>query len=368
LKIKSVKTFFALVLVGLAAASYAEKGQASEDNTQNQAATEDSNEEKDRGQKATLKLQGEPGTKFQGSCTIGDEESEEISGQVPQSFTYKLKRRPLECEISSGGEVQVDLTVGKKVRSVQQISGGTLNLTYKNGSISSVVSSSSGSSSAVSSSSISSVRGSSSSSGTAAQEPSDTNDEPSSNVTSESREVSGFNEVELKGIGNLSIEQAESESLTVEADEDVIPKIRTEVKNNRLIISPRRNTSINTTEPINYKLTVKDLDALKVSGSGDVKAEGISTDDLAVTISGTGNIKISGKADSQDVEISGSGDYLAEDLESKEAKIDVGGSGSAIVNVSEELEAGVSGSGSVEYVGDPAVKQNVSGAGGVRKQ
>jgi hypothetical protein len=190
----------------------------------------------------------------------------------------------------------------------------------------------------------------------------------SSNVTSESRDVSGFDEVELTGVGELSIQQAESESLMVEAEEDVIPKIRTEVKNNRLVIGPKPSTSINTTEPINYELTVKDLSALEVSGSGDVEAEGISTDELAITMGGTRDVEMSGKADRQEVENSGSGDYQAENLKSKEAKIDVRGSGSAVVNASDELEAGVSGSGSVEYVGDPAVEQNVSGAGEVRKQ
>ena len=59
--------------------------------------------------------------------------------------------------------------------------------------------------------------------------------------------------------GNLSIQQAGSESLIVEAQEDVLPKISTEVNNNRLSISPEPNTSIDTTEPISYKLSVKDL-------------------------------------------------------------------------------------------------------------
>jgi hypothetical protein len=362
LKTKSVTTFSALVLVILAATNCAENGQASEDGTENRATTEGSNEEKDHGRKATLDLQGEPGTEFEDSCAVGDEEPEEISGQVPESFTYTFKRKALDCEISSDGDMRVELAVGNNARSVQQISGGTLNLTYENGSISSAVSSSAGSSSAVSSSSVSSVQGSSYSS-----QEGDATDE-SSSVTSESREVSGFDEVELKGSGNLSIEQAESESLTVEAEEDVLPKIRTEIKNNRLIIGPKPSTSINTTEPINYELTVKDLSALEVSGSGDVEGEDISTDELAVTMNGTRNVEISGEADSQEVEISGSGDYRADDLKSKEAKIDVKGSGSAIVNASDELEAGVSGSGSVEYVGDPAVEQNVSGAGEVRKQ
>jgi hypothetical protein len=300
---------------------------------------------------ARLEIKGEHGTEFSGFCAVGDGEPEEISGQVPQSFTYDLNGEPLRCEIASEDNIEVNLTADN-TRSVQQISGGTLNLTYQDGSISSSTSSSS-------SSSISS-------SGETDEESSDATN-GSSNVMSESRDVSSFDEVELRGLGNLSIQQADSESLTVEAEESILPKIRTEVVNNRLTIGPELNSSIQTTQPINYTLTVKDLNTLKVSGSGDIKAQDISTDELTVAVSGAGAVKISGKTDSQEIDISGSGDYRAEDLESKEAKVSVSGSGSAIVNVSGELDAKVSGSGSVEYVGDPTVNQDVSGTGEVSK-
>ncbi len=203
-----------------------------------------------------LEIKGSPGTEFSGSCTVGDREPEEIGGQVPQSFTYTLSGKPLKCEIASEGDTEVTLTHGNN-RSVQRISGGTLNLTYDNGSISSSTSSSSTSSQVTSSGRTEGTSGTTDGSG---------------NVTSEPRDVKGFDEVELEGIGNLSIRQTGSESLTVEAEEDVLPKIRTEVVNNRLIIGPESNTSIRTTEPINYVLTVKDLHALKLSGSGDVEA------------------------------------------------------------------------------------------------
>ncbi len=47
------------------------------------------------------KIRGSSGAEFSGSCAIGDEELQEISGQVPESFTYDLKGKPLKCEISS---------------------------------------------------------------------------------------------------------------------------------------------------------------------------------------------------------------------------------------------------------------------------
>ena len=105
-----------------------------------------------------------------------------------------------------------------------------------------------------------------------------------------------------------------------------------------------------------------------MAGSGDVEAESISTDELAVKINGTGNVEISGQADTQDGDISGSGDYQAEDLESKRAEVDVGGTGSATVNVSDELDAEASASGAIEYIGDPTVRQDVSGTGEVSER
>lgn len=305
--------------------------------------------------KARLEIEGSPGQTFSGSCAIGDGEPEKIGGEAPESFAYDLGGKALGCEISSDGDLRVEFTGGENTHSVQSISGGTLNLTYEDGSISSVTSSSSKSSREESSSS-SQVTSSAEESG-----------ENTTNLVEESRDVSGFKEVELRAVGNLSIEQTGSESLTVEAEEAVLPKLKTDVVNDRLIIGPKPGTTVRTTEPINYNLTVENLKALAVSGSGGVEAEGISTDRLIVTIGGAGSVEVGGEAAEQEIDISGSGDYRAEGLDSKVVKIGVSGAGSAIVNASEELDANVSGAGSVEYVGDPTVEQDASGAGRVSK-
>ncbi len=126
MSVKNVTTLLALVMVALTSVAFTQTGQASEDNAEEyQATSEGSNGEQDRGRKATLDLRGEPGTEFSGSCAVGDEEPEEISGQVPESYDYKLKPRLLNCEISSDEDMRVELDVGNNARSVQQISGGT---------------------------------------------------------------------------------------------------------------------------------------------------------------------------------------------------------------------------------------------------
>ena len=119
---------------------------------------------KARAQEATLEMSGDVGTEFYGSCTVGDEEME-VSGQVPESFSYELDGERLECEISkesAQGDLEVAFTAGNNVNSVKRISGGTLKLVYENGRLSSSTSSGSGASSS-SSQGVSSQGGSSSS-------------------------------------------------------------------------------------------------------------------------------------------------------------------------------------------------------------
>jgi hypothetical protein len=204
----------------------------------------------------------------------------------------------------------------------------------------------------------------------------------SGNVISEPRNVSGFTEVALESIGDLAIQQTGSESLTIEAEDNIIPKLKTEVKDNRLTIGIEPNTSIQATKPISYKLTVKDLNALELSGSGSIDAENINTNNLAVTNRGSGDVaanvdinelkiaqggsgevKMRGKADTQDINISGSGTYQAENLQSKEAKIVANGAGEASINANDKLDVRINGSGSVEYIGNPTITQHINGSG-----
>jgi hypothetical protein len=212
--------------------------------------------------------------------------------------------------------------------------------------------------------------------------------EGSGNVIREPREVSGFTEVALTGIGNLTIRHTGSESLTIEAEDNIIPELTTEVENGRLTLGVEPNTDLRPTEPINYELTVKDLNALQTLGAGEIDASSINTDNLEiassgsgeisvanveannlkVTSAGSGEVKTAGRVDSQAVDISGSGRYQAEDLESQEAKVDVEGAGEATVNVTDKLDVSITGSGSVEYVGDPTISQEVRGSGELRRR
>ena len=109
-----------------------------------------------------LKLKGDEGVGFSGTCSVGGEEKE-ISGQVPEEFTFVLDGDELQCELrKEGGDGTLKTVIlSDNGRSVQSMNGeGTLKFTYSGDGISSSMSS--GSSSVVNQSSSVTQSGSSS--------------------------------------------------------------------------------------------------------------------------------------------------------------------------------------------------------------
>jgi hypothetical protein len=190
----------------------------------------------------------------------------------------------------------------------------------------------------------------------------------SGRVVSESRDVGDFTAVELAGIGTLRIEQTGIESLVIEAEDNILPMLTSDVSSGTLHLGKRGNTNIAPTKPIIYHLTVKDLNSIRISGSGEVVAPNLEVTMLTVDISGSGNATIGGTADTQDIQISGSGRYMAEDLETKTVKATTSGSGDVVVRVRDTLDATISGSGSITYIGDPTVSEHITGSGTITKR
>ncbi len=109
------------------------------------------------------------------------------------------------------------------------------------------------------------------------------------------------------------------------------------------------------------KLTVN------ISGSGDFDLNNLKYGDLSVGISGSGDVDLAGSVESVDLRISGSGDLKAENLKAQKAHCTVSGSGNISLNVTKELDATISGSGDIRYSGKPAsVRTRVSGSGDIK--
>lgn len=230
----------------------------------------------------------------------------------------------------------------------------------------------------------------------------------SGNVVEENREVRGITGVELATTGTLHIEIGERESLRIEAEDNLLEYIETRVRGKTLVIDTSNDANLRTTRPINYYLTVTDLDTIEISSSGDIEAPDLEAERFSVTISSSGdllmgdliadtltvdisssgdmmmgtlhantlrvdinssgNLEIAGgEVEKQGITISSSGDYTARNLESDEAEVRISSNGSATIRVSDYLEANLSSSGDLYYIGSPTMDVRTSSSGDVRR-
>ncbi len=189
----------------------------------------------------------------------------------------------------------------------------------------------------------------------------------SGDLRTESRDVGGFSTIELLGNGDVIIEQDGTESLSVEAEDNLLPDLTSDVSNGTLQLGTADGVSLKPTRAITYRVTVKDLAGLQLSGSGSVTASRVTTPAISIDISGSGDVSIDGTADDQAVAISGSGNYRAGDLATLTSSAAISGSGNVSVDVRDAFDAEINGSGNVTYTGNPQISQNISGSGELRR-
>jgi Putative auto-transporter adhesin, head GIN domain len=185
----------------------------------------------------------------------------------------------------------------------------------------------------------------------------------------QSRSVDEFQSIKLNGSIDLEFRIAPKVSVELIADDNLLPRITTEVKNKALTIAleTRDGESIQTRTPIRAVVTAPSLTGLAILGSGDAVATGISGDQLSIAISGSGSAKVSGSAKRVNAAVKGSGDIEAKDLISTSATMAIQGSGDISLHVKSSLTAAISGSGDINVYGKPpSVTRVVDGTGEVR--
>jgi hypothetical protein len=207
----------------------------------------------------------------------------------------------------------------------------------------------------------------------------------------ETRKVAEFDQIELSIPANLYLIQGSKNELIIEADDDLLGKIKTEVFGTNLNIQFEKWYNYKGVGSINIYITVQEIKRMNLSGSGDIIAKSaISADKLSfeisgsgsilihelsvksvnATITGSGDIKLNGntRAGELDVTVTGSGDFECENIEFKNGEMSVTGSGTIRAHVIDELDANVTGSGRIYYKGDPVVDAEVTGSGKVKKE
>lgn len=207
----------------------------------------------------------------------------------------------------------------------------------------------------------------------------------------ENREVSAFSEITLRVPAKVHLEQGKKQSVEITAKESVLEEIITEVKGRELVIRFSTKSALFKdfdSAKIEIYITVPEIGALSVSGSGDIINDGqidtrildvavsgsgnVMLDDLKaervkVTVSGSGDVKLAGSGKTADlnVAVSGSGNFRGIDFPAEDVDVKMSGSGNVDVYAENSLKVRAAGSGDVTYRGNPSIDQSILGSGKV---
>lgn len=184
-------------------------------------------------------------------------------------------------------------------------------------------------------------------------------------VVTESRPVSGFRAVEVRGAGAVDVQLGAADGLEIEADDNVLAHVRAEVVGDRLVLGLQPGTSLRNVT-LRFRVTATALDEVSSDGSADLRVDGLAADAFALHVNGSGDAELAGTATALSIDVEGSGEVDAGALVAQRAAVTVSGSGDVVVHATESLDATIQGSGDIAYRGNPAtVTRDVAGSGDV---
>ncbi|MEL6918813.1 MAG: head GIN domain-containing protein [Bacteroidota bacterium] len=204
-------------------------------------------------------------------------------------------------------------------------------------------------------------------------------------VAQETREVTeDFTVVSASEGLDVYVTQADEFSIEVEADENIIDLIGTDIKNGKLRIHAIENIgratkkiyvslpevtaleSSSGSDLIVKNVIETDKITLDASSGSDLQVE-LTADEVNADSSSGADIKISGEANVLHADASSGSDIKARDLLVKTCTADASSGADISVNVSESLTADASSGADISYSGEATVQKKKSASGSVHK-
>ncbi|SRR5581483_4641036 len=186
----------------------------------------------------------------------------------------------------------------------------------------------------------------------------------SGHVVTDSRRVSSFSAIDLRGAENVVVSVGPSTAVTITGDDNVVPLIRTDVRGGKLVIASKHGYSTN--DELTIRVATPSLEGASMSGAGTLTGVGIAARSFSLDLSGTGRIELSGTTESLDATVAGVGAVELGNLRARDAVVTLAGTGSVRVHATRRLDATVAGVGSIRYSGDPSiVKTKIDGLGSI---
>ncbi len=163
-------------------------------------------------------------------------------------------------------------------------------------------------------------------------------------VVSKTLTLEEFSKIENTGIADIHVTLGSPQSVVLNAQQNIIDVMTTEVDNDMLKIGVEKNVSIENAEEIRFDITIPEISNITLTGVGDYILSGDYQEELTIIITGVGNVK-------------------AFDLEVGTCNITSTGVGNCEVRVKNQLNVTITGVGNVYYRGHPSITQSVTGLG-----
>lgn len=207
-------------------------------------------------------------------------------------------------------------------------------------------------------------------------------------IKRQARALGHFSGVAVSLPARVEIRIGETEGVTIEADDNLLPLIEAVIEDGTLQLRPNKRGLNLQSRNMKVVVQARSIDHLAIGGSGYIDADTLRGDKVTINVGGSGSIVLKGiEADNAviavggsgslssgagtlnkvSISIGGSGDVNLGKVKARDAKISVAGSGEATLWASANLNASIAGSGNVNYFGDPKVSKSVAGSGNTRR-
>jgi hypothetical protein len=210
----------------------------------------------------------------------------------------------------------------------------------------------------------------------------------SGHVVSETRSLSGFDQISVGGAFDLFVTIGDRWHVEVVADDNLMERIQTEVRGKTLRIGLPAPTSIRKYKELKVYVTMPAISELKTSGAAtavftnevrqprlvlsssgasDIRIS-VHVDELYVNSSGSSDIHIDGFAAYAEISASGSSDFRGRNFECAAASVKLSGSSNMWARITQRVSGSLSGSSDLRIVGgNPKIDVRTSGSSGVRR-
>ncbi len=189
----------------------------------------------------------------------------------------------------------------------------------------------------------------------------------SGNLATENRGLSEFKSVDVGSVFQVEITAQKDFGVEVEADDNLLPLIKTEVVSGVLKINSEQKMS--PSHKIRVRISSPNIETLEVSGAANVTVNDLKNSDLKINASGASKIKLNGETARLLIDVSGATKIDAENLTAENANIDASGASTVTVNVTGDLRTDASGASKIYYTGTPAnLEESTHGASRVSQK